>query len=96
MIRTRLEHQLAKIGEEIMQSYKENARIAQVQIVDLAGREQEKKSGDDRDRLRERAFINKSLFHLSTCISNLARNSGRKIDWAFRNSKLTLVLAHSP
>jgi len=75
------------------------SQIAQVQLVDLAGREQEKTSGDARERLRERAFINKSLFHLSSCITSLARNAGKASskhqDWCFRNSRLTLLLAHS-
>ncbi|CAE7415729.1 unc-104 [Symbiodinium sp. CCMP2592] len=82
--------QTAKDGE---------TQMAQVQLVDLAGREQEKSSVDNKDRLRERQFINTSLFHLSTCIINLSRSSkGRKVtptDFAFRNSRLTLLLANS-
>eukprot|EP00930_Biecheleria_cincta_P040427 TRINITY_DN27701_c0_g2_i1.p1 TRINITY_DN27701_c0_g2~~TRINITY_DN27701_c0_g2_i1.p1 ORF type:complete len:1339 (-),score=282.29 TRINITY_DN27701_c0_g2_i1:26-4042(-) len=73
--------------------------MAQVQLVDLAGREQEKSSSDNKDRLKERQFINTSLFHLSTCIMNLsARSKAKKVheaDFAFRNSRLTLLLAHS-
>lgn len=71
--------------------------ISQVQLVDLAGREQERTSGDDPERLRERSFINKSLFHLSSCISNLckAKSKDKLPEWAFRNSKLTLLLSHS-
>lgn len=73
--------------------------MAQVQLVDLAGREQEKSSSDHKDRLKERQFINTSLFHLSTCIMNLsARSKAKKVneaDFAFRNSRLTLLLAHS-
>jgi len=61
----------------------------------LAGRETEKTSGDDRERLRERSFINKSLFHLSTCISNLSRSGGKVQEFTFRNSKLTMVLTNS-
>lgn len=76
------------------------SKIAQVQIIDLAGREQEKSSVDDRARLRERQFINTSLFHLSMCIMHLSRNtknpkSQNSADWTFRNSKLTVVLAPS-
>eukprot|EP00931_Biecheleriopsis_adriatica_P115109 TRINITY_DN90946_c0_g1_i1.p1 TRINITY_DN90946_c0_g1~~TRINITY_DN90946_c0_g1_i1.p1 ORF type:complete len:1344 (-),score=295.17 TRINITY_DN90946_c0_g1_i1:197-4228(-) len=74
-------------------------QMAQVQLVDLAGREQERSSSDNKDRLRERQFINTSLFHLSTCITNLSRYSkGNKVnpaDFAFRNSRLTLLLANS-
>eukprot|EP00929_Paragymnodinium_shiwhaense_P000506 TRINITY_DN100746_c0_g1_i2.p1 TRINITY_DN100746_c0_g1~~TRINITY_DN100746_c0_g1_i2.p1 ORF type:complete len:1284 (-),score=263.40 TRINITY_DN100746_c0_g1_i2:251-4102(-) len=71
-------------------------KIAQVQIVDLAGREQEKTSGDDRDRMRERTFINRSLFHLSQCVANLSNKSSIGCqDFTFRNSKLTMVLANS-
>ncbi|CAJ1420473.1 unnamed protein product [Effrenium voratum] len=74
-------------------------QMAQVQLVDLAGREQEKSSVDNKDRLKERQFINTSLFHLTTCIINLSKASkGRKMnltDFAFRRSRLTLLLAHS-
>eukprot|EP00913_Durusdinium_trenchii_P006878 g6469.t1 len=74
-------------------------QMAQVQLVDLAGREQEKSSVDNKDRLKERQFINTSLFHLSTCIINLAKASskGRKMKNLpdVRNSRLTLLLAHS-
>lgn len=74
-----------------------DSQIAQVQLIDLAGREQEKSSSDNRERLRERQFINTSLFHLSTCILNLSRGAKGKFqhEWAFRNSRLTLLLAHS-
>ncbi|CAE8661234.1 unnamed protein product [Polarella glacialis] len=70
-------------------------QMAQIQLVDLAGREQEKSSSDNKDRLRERQFINTSLFHLSTCILNLSRGSKAREVCAFRNSRLTLLLANS-
>merc|ERR1719482_65740 len=72
------------------------SRIGQVQIVDLAGREAESNvHRDHTDRLVELSFINRSLFHLSHCIERLTGNK-KNLDWyAYRNSKLTMILSHS-
>jgi len=67
-------------------------------IVDLAGHENEKKTQAKGERLKELSFINSSLFHLREVISKLAekcRPKGNpKALVPFRNSKLTLLLAH--
>ena len=72
------------------------SRIGQVQIVDLAGREAESNvPREQTDRLVELSFINRSLFHLSHCIERLTGNK-KNLDWyAYRNSKLTMILSHS-
>merc|ERR1719160_1627053 len=46
--------------------------VSEIYFVDLAGRENEKTTQVTGDRLVELSFINKSLFHLATCIHLLA------------------------
>jgi centromeric protein E len=57
-------------------------------IVDLAGSECSSKSGDNKDRIREASFINKSLLALSTLVFNLSRG----YHTSYRDSKLTKIL----
>merc|ERR1719160_946123 len=48
------------------------------------------------ERFKEMTYINLSLFHLATCINSLASKKGGEQRWhEFRNSKLTMLLAHS-
>ena len=74
--------------------------MVRMTVVDLAGREQEGAAslaaGPEANRsvLREQAFINKSLFHLTTVIQTLSSTQKKKLV-PFRNSKLTLVLSDS-
>lgn len=61
-------------------------------LVDLAGRENEKSTGCVGQSLIELAYINRSLFHLTSVIDSLAR---QRMQVPFRNSKLTLLLSES-
>mmetsp|Transcript_13723 Transcript_13723/g.43401 ORF Transcript_13723/g.43401 Transcript_13723/m.43401 type:complete len:567 (-) Transcript_13723:90-1790(-) len=67
--------------------------MATVQVVDLAGRENEQTSECTGDRFRELTFINRSLFQLANCINALS--SGAREHVPFRNSKLTMLLSES-
>ncbi|CAD7940158.1 unnamed protein product [Amoebophrya sp. A25] len=67
-------------GRQSQQQQLQNLTIAgapignKVTLVDLAGREQEKKiTSENNIRIRETQFINRSLFHLSHCIQKLAQ-----------------------
>jgi hypothetical protein len=68
-------------------------RMANVQVVDLAGRESEQTSECTGERFQELKFINQSLFHLAKCISALSTGTADHIP--FRDSKLTLLLSES-
>jgi len=67
--------------------------MATLQVVDLAGRENEQTSECTGERLRELTFINRSLFYLANCIHALSNGGGDHVP--FRNSKLTLLLSES-
>eukprot|EP00929_Paragymnodinium_shiwhaense_P062597 TRINITY_DN31251_c0_g1_i1.p1 TRINITY_DN31251_c0_g1~~TRINITY_DN31251_c0_g1_i1.p1 ORF type:complete len:710 (+),score=125.10 TRINITY_DN31251_c0_g1_i1:37-2166(+) len=67
--------------------------VATVQVVDLAGRENEQTSECVGERFNELIFINRSLFQLATCINALS-DGGRK-HVPFRDSKLTMLLSES-
>lgn len=68
-------------------------RMATMQVVDLAGRENEQDSECTGDRFRELTFINRSLFQLANCVNALSTGDGKHVP--FRNSKLTLLLSES-
>lgn len=68
-------------------------RMSTVQVVDLAGRENEQDSECTGDRFRELTFINRSLFQLANCVKALSNDSQDHVP--FRNSKLTLLLSES-
>ena len=68
-------------------------RMASIQIVDLAGRENESTSETKGERLKELTYINRSLFQLANCVHALGRRSNEHIP--FRNSKLTMILSES-
>merc|ERR1712137_526865 len=70
----------------------EGHRMATVQIVDLAGRENEQTSEATGERFRELTFINRSLFQLANCVSALSDGAEHV---PFRNSKLTMLLSES-
>lgn len=68
-------------------------RMATVQIVDLAGRENETASACVGERMRELTFINRSLFYLANCVAALSGGAAEHVP--FRNSKLTTLLSES-
>ncbi|CAE7732236.1 KIF1A [Symbiodinium sp. CCMP2456] len=67
--------------------------MSTVQVVDLAGRENEQTSECKGDRFRELRHINRSLFDLASCIHALC--DGNRDHVPFRNSKLTMLLSDS-
>jgi hypothetical protein len=70
-------------------------RMSTMQIVDLAGRENEQTSECTGERLRELTFINRSLFQLANCVNALSKPEDEVQYVPFRNSKLTLLLSES-
>jgi len=69
------------------------SRMSNVQVVDLAGRENEQTSECVGERFRELTFINRSLFQLANCV--YALSAGNREHVPFRNSKLTMLLSES-
>jgi len=67
--------------------------MSTMQVVDLAGRENEQTSECKGDRFRELRHINRSLFDLASCIHALC--DGNRDHVPFRNSKLTMLLSDS-
>lgn len=65
--------------------------LSNMQIVDLAGRENEQTSECKDERFRELRYINRSLFELANCIFALC--DGNREHVPFRNSKLTMLLS---
>lgn len=81
----------APVSMELQRS-KELIRITQLNLVDLAGCEQQKKTGANGDLLKEASSINQSLGVLRQCVAALRENQvnphGNK-SVPFRDSKLT-------
>ncbi|PWA85302.1 kinesin motor domain-containing protein [Artemisia annua] len=69
-----------------------NTLIGKLNLIDLAGNEDNRKSGNEGVRLHESTKINKSLFALSQVIYALNNNSTRI---PYRDSKLTRILQDS-
>jgi len=67
-------------------------RMATVQVVDLAGRENDQTSECKGERFKELTFINRSLFQLANCVHALSEGEDHV---PFRNSKLTMLLSES-
>eukprot|EP00931_Biecheleriopsis_adriatica_P073398 TRINITY_DN47693_c0_g1_i1.p1 TRINITY_DN47693_c0_g1~~TRINITY_DN47693_c0_g1_i1.p1 ORF type:complete len:596 (-),score=108.37 TRINITY_DN47693_c0_g1_i1:31-1818(-) len=67
--------------------------MSTIQVVDLAGRENEQTTQVKGDRFRELTYINRSLFDLANCVHAL--NDGSREHVPFRNSKLTMLLSES-
>merc|ERR1719362_591624 len=81
----------------------ENAKkmTSEICFVDLAGHENSKTTAATGERLEELSHINTSLMYLKRAISELGKmaNTGKthkdQLTGAFRNSKLTQLLANS-
>lgn len=86
-------HTIFCIKLEIKEAITEDARMASVKVVDLAGRENEQTSECAGDRFRELTSINGSLFQLANCINALTDGATNHVP--FRNSKLTMLLSES-
>ena len=65
-------------------------RISTASAIDLAGSEDNRRTGNDKDRLIESASINKSLFVLAQCVEAMGKNQPRV---PYRESKMTRLLA---
>eukprot|EP00927_Polykrikos_kofoidii_P054325 TRINITY_DN48753_c0_g1_i1.p1 TRINITY_DN48753_c0_g1~~TRINITY_DN48753_c0_g1_i1.p1 ORF type:complete len:1069 (-),score=186.44 TRINITY_DN48753_c0_g1_i1:149-3043(-) len=78
-----------------------SCKLSDINVVDLAGRENEKTTMVTGERLVELSFINRSLMWLSKCIHELGNSAGKRKGSSleglsrFRNSKLTLLLSNS-
>jgi hypothetical protein len=72
---------------------KPNTREGRVQLIDLAGSEDNKKTGNSGQQMVESTKINTSLFTLGKVITAL--NTGINSKHIFRESKLTRLLKDS-
>ncbi|XP_024397560.1 kinesin-like protein KIN-12D isoform X2 [Physcomitrium patens] len=73
-----------------------NFRYGRLNLVDLAGSERQKATGEDGERLREAASINKSLSTLGLVIMVLVDiANGKQRHVPYRDSKLTFLLQDS-
>lgn len=70
----------------------ERVTKAKFNFIDLAGSENNRKTGNDGLRMAESASINRSLFVLNKVVDSLARGLGRI---PYRDSKLTRILQDS-
>ncbi|CAJ1419435.1 unnamed protein product, partial [Effrenium voratum] len=82
-------HTIFTFKVEVRKSSPEKNSMATIQIVDLAGRENEQTSECKGERFQELRFINRSLFELANCIHALC--DGNREHVPFRNSKLTML-----
>lgn len=71
----------------------ESSRVrTKINLVDLAGSECNKRTGNEGERMRESANINRSLFVLNKVITSLGQEGSRV---PYRDSKLTRILQDS-
>jgi hypothetical protein len=84
------------VDGEDEQKARASAKCARLNLVDLAGSERIAHTGAAGTRLKEGAFINKSLFALTSVITKLTSNNPKeKMHIPYRNSKLTRILQPS-
>jgi hypothetical protein len=83
---------LLALNGKISVSYGKRPTLMQRQLVDLAGSENNKLTGNDPERMRESAAINKSLTVLGNVVDALNKRASRV---PYRDSKLTRVLQGS-
>ncbi|KAJ7514479.1 hypothetical protein O6H91_23G045800 [Diphasiastrum complanatum] len=70
----------------------ENSQVGKLNLIDLAGNEDNRRTGNEGVRLAESSRINQSLFALSNVINALNANEVRV---PYRDSKLTRILQDS-
>lgn len=68
----------------------EGVREARISAIDLAGSEDNRRAGNDKERMLESQSINKSLFVLAQCVDAIAKKASRI---PFRDSKMTRILS---
>ncbi|KAM0674619.1 hypothetical protein GVAV_001806 [Gurleya vavrai] len=69
-----------------------NKLKSKINLVDLAGSENNRKTGNEKERMKESVCINKSLFVLNNVVNAIVKGDKRI---PFRDSKLTRVLQDS-
>ncbi len=65
-------------------------RISTASAIDLAGSEDNRRTGNSKDRMVESASINKSLFVLAQCVEAISKKQQRI---PYRESKMTRILS---
>ena len=65
-------------------------RISTASAIDLAGSEDNRRTGNDKERMVESASINKSLFVLAQCVEAISKKQQRI---PYRESKMTRILS---
>ena len=65
-------------------------RISTASAIDLAGSEDNRRTGNDKERMVESASINKSLFVLAQCVEAISKKQQRV---PYRESKMTRILS---
>ena len=65
-------------------------RVSCVSAIDLAGSEDNRRTGNDKERMVESASINKSLFVLAQCVEAISKKQQRI---PYRESKMTRILS---
>lgn len=68
----------------------EGTRVSTASAIDLAGSEDNRKTGNGKERMVESASINKSLFNLAQCVEAISKKHQRI---PYRESKMTRILA---
>ena len=67
-----------------------DTRISTASAIDLAGSEDNRRTGNDKERMVESASINKSLFVLAQCVEAISKKQQRI---PYRESKMTRILS---
>lgn len=65
-------------------------RISTISAIDLAGSEDNRRTGNGKERMVESASINKSLFVLAQCVEAISKKQARI---PYRESKMTRILS---
>ncbi|KAJ9197871.1 hypothetical protein DTO166G4_3672 [Paecilomyces variotii] len=68
----------------------DKTRISTASAIDLAGSEDNRRTGNDKERMVESASINKSLFVLAQCVEAISKKQPRI---PYRESKMTRILS---
>lgn len=68
----------------------DKTRVSTASAIDLAGSEDNRRTGNDKERMVESASINKSLFVLAQCVEAISKKQHRI---PYRESKMTRILS---
>jgi Kinesin motor domain len=81
-------HGILRISIESVNKYGYDGTKSYLYLCDLAGSENASKTGENKNRIKEATFINKSLLALTMLVNNLTKN----MHLNYRDSKLTRIL----